>query len=82
MSYQSGSSSSVKPQRQSVREGDNLTLTEQEAVLLDDIEAATKRIFNQVGYSVDKLRDSYSFFLSIPRCHNTRFPILTIFIQT
>jgi hypothetical protein len=64
MSYQSGSSSSVKPQRQSVREGDNLTLTEQEAVLLDDIEAATKRIFNQVGYSVNK-RDSSILFLGV-----------------
>ena len=49
MSYQSGSSSGAMPQRQNLREGDNLTLSEQEAVLLDDIEAATKRIFNQVG---------------------------------
>ena len=76
MSYQSGSSSSVKPQRQSVREGDNLTLTEQEAVLLDDIEAATKRIFNQVGYTVSKLLDSRSFLLSIPRTQEFRFLIL------
>lgn len=61
MSYQSGSSSSVKPSR----EGDNLTLTEQEAVLLDDIEAATKRIFNQVGHAVKPLAYYLSNFCGL-----------------
>jgi hypothetical protein len=51
MSYQSSSSSSVRQQNQQ-QQTDNLVLSDQEALLLDDIEAATKRIYNQVSLAV------------------------------
>jgi hypothetical protein len=51
MSYQSSSSSSVRQQNQKPQT-DTLVLSDQESLLLDDIEAATKRIYNQVSFAV------------------------------
>lgn len=58
MSYQSSSSSGTKQQTQKTKT-DDLVLSDQEALLLDDIEAATKRIYNQVSFAIttrDKLK--------------------------
>ena len=51
MSYQSSSSSAGKQQNQNTK-SDELVLSDEEAILLDDIEAATKRIYNQVSFAV------------------------------